>query len=34
MNSIKSIFYNDKQLEETISELRKLHDLTKLEAWY
>ena len=28
----KEYIYNDKQLEETISELRKLHDLTKLEA--
>ena len=28
----KEYIYNDKQLEETISELRKLHDLIKLEA--
>ena len=28
----KEYIYNDTQLEETISELRKLHQLTKLEA--
>ena len=28
----KEYIYNDKQLEETISELRKLHNLIKLEA--
>lgn len=28
----RKYIYNDKKLEETISELRKLHELTKLEV--